>query len=137
MDLNRVLIWFAATAGAVLFLRAARVRRVGWAGMALAVLVVTLGGLFVWPGSSGYVGCGLLAVLIGCSDIQSPGSAVQVTYDRRPTIMEVAPPDMHQAFLQQYHLNPDKRFIGAFLYLVQELLLERERRYFSNTKGSC
>jgi len=64
VDLNRILIWFTLTAGAVLFVRALRARRRGWAGVSLAVVAATLGGLPLWPGAAGYVGGALAAVLI-------------------------------------------------------------------------
>lgn len=50
----------------------------------------------------------------------SKNNVFSVVYDRKPSVMEVASQDIHQAFLRQYRLNPDRRFMGAFLYLVQE-----------------
>ena len=50
---------------------------------------------------------------------QSSRNKVASVYCRPPSVMEVAPQDMPRAFLRQYRLNPDGRFVGAFLYLVR------------------
>lgn len=50
--------------------------------------------------------------------------------DRAPSIMAVDPKDMYQAFLYQYCLRPDTRFIKTF-----EILAERFGEYFSGQPG--
>ncbi|MFP4056019.1 MAG: rhomboid family intramembrane serine protease [Candidatus Brocadiia bacterium] len=64
MDLNTLLLWFVAAAGLLMLYRAGRARRGGWVVVALLVLGATGGALAVRPSLAGYVGGGLLAVLV-------------------------------------------------------------------------
>ncbi|MFQ6079599.1 MAG: hypothetical protein ACE5NJ_10765, partial [Thermodesulfobacteriota bacterium] len=57
-------------------------------------------------------------------------TAYRAVSEEAPSVMDVAPQDMYQAFLYQYRLRPDTRFIKAF-----KILAERFGEYHSRSKG--
>jgi tetratricopeptide (TPR) repeat protein len=50
--------------------------------------------------------------------LESDAALQTVRYERPPTVLEVPPQDMRRAFVRQYRPNPDRRFTGAFCYLI-------------------